>query len=558
MISRLFNRLKTLQRLGVLGLIVLVMVVVTAHIGWRGQKDVLDRMGLLFQDRMLPVQSLQRIAFLLQENWTEVLSALQHDPESKAAPYVGHTLEEHRARFDARREEITNLWLGYTARELSAEERVLANKFEALRNAWVNDVASPAMAAIQSGNYAPETYQHFLVGAREKSAPALEALNALIELQSQLAIADMVASQESFDRQNIYWALQAAIGLLLVAWVGYLIARGITRPLSELGEVIEHLASGDLSRRIVSESRDEVGAALNHVAHCMENLSSTLADIRLASDGISGASIEVSSTAQALSQAASQQAASVEETTATIEQMNASVLQNLDNARVSDGMASQAADQTRQGGTSVRETVKAMHEIAGKIRIIDDIAYQTNLLALNAAIEAARAGEAGRGFAVVAAEVRKLAERSQKAAGEISALADGSVNRAESAGRIMEEIVPAIVKTASLVQEIAAASAEQATGVAQVNTAMNQISQVTQTNASSSEQLAATAEEMSSQAQQLRQMIAFFKLREDAATRVENPSPAPLAEESRPALAPPRSRVVAELTSPSEQHFTRF
>ncbi len=553
MISRLFNRLKTIQRLGVLGLIVLVMVVVTTHIGWRGQKDVLDRMGLLFQDRMLPVQSLQRIAFLLQENWTEVLSALQHDPEGKAAPYVGHTMEEHVARFDARKEEITNLWLGYTARELTPEERVLANQFEALRNAWVGDVAGPAITAIQSGNYAPETYQHFLVGAREKSEPALNTLKELIELQSQLAIEDMVQAQESFDRQNIYWALQAAFGLLLVSWVGYMIARGITRPLGELSEVIEHLATGDLSRRIVSESRDEVGAALNHVAHCMENLSSTLADIRQTSDGISSASMEVSSTAQALSQAAS-----VEETTATIEQMNASVVQNLDNARISDGMASQAADQTRQGGVSVRETVAAMHEIAGKIRIIDDIAYQTNLLALNAAIEAARAGEAGRGFAVVASEVRKLAERSQRAAQEISALADGSVSRAESAGRIMEEIVPAIVKTASLVQEIAAASAEQATGVSQVNTAMNQISQVTQTNASSSEQLAATAEEMSSQAQQLRQMIAFFKLREDEAAGTEDSPPQPVAQEARPALAAPRSRVMAELKSPSEQHFTRF
>jgi methyl-accepting chemotaxis protein len=175
-------------------------------------------------------------------------------------------------------------------------------------------------------------------------------------------------------------------------------------------------------------------------------------------------------------------------------------------------MATKAAGEAHEGGSAVADTVQAMKSIAGKIGIIDDIAYQTNLLALNAAIEAARAGEHGKGFAVVAAEVRKLAERSQVAAQEIGELASGSVQKAERAGTLLGEIVPAIKRTSDLVQEITAASDEQSTGVSQINAAMNQLTQVTQQNAAGAEELAATAEEMSAQAERLREMMAFFHL----------------------------------------------
>ncbi|MDD2760952.1 MAG: methyl-accepting chemotaxis protein, partial [Methylomonas sp.] len=197
---------------------------------------------------------------------------------------------------------------------------------------------------------------------------------------------------------------------------------------------------------------------------------------------------------------------------ASIEQMSASINQNSENAKITDGMAGKASKEAVEGGVAVKQTVEAMKAIAGKIGIIDDIAYQTNMLALNAAIEAARAGDHGKGFAVVAAEVRKLAERSQVAAQEIGHLAESSVNTAETAGKLLDEIVPSIAKTSNLVQEIAAASNEQASGVSQVNTAMAQMNQITQQNASSSEELAATAEEMTAQAEQLQSLMSFFKL----------------------------------------------
>jgi methyl-accepting chemotaxis protein len=200
-----------------------------------------------------------------------------------------------------------------------------------------------------------------------------------------------------------------------------------------------------------------------------------------------------------------------------VEEMSASVGQNAENAKVTESIASKAAQLAGEGGQAVGQTVTAMKSIANKISIIDDIAYQTNLLALNAAIEAARAGTHGRGFAVVAAEVRKLAERSQIAAQEISEVARNSVGLAEKAGSLLTEIVPGILRTSELVQEISAASDEQSSGATQINIAMTQLNQITQQNAASSEELAATAEEMSGQAEQLQELIGFFKVGPTAA-----------------------------------------
>jgi methyl-accepting chemotaxis protein len=236
-----------------------------------------------------------------------------------------------------------------------------------------------------------------------------------------------------------------------------------------------------------------------------------LKSVAITADQLASASNQISSAAQSMSQAATEQAASVEETSASVEQMAASIGQNSDNAKVTDAMATKAATEAVEGGAAVEQTVAAMKQIASKIAIIDDIAFQTNMLALNATIEAARAGEHGKGFAVVAAEVGKLAERSQVAAAEIGDLASGSVATAERAGAL-REIVPAIRKTSDLVQEIAAASAEQTAGAGQINSAMGQMSQTTEQTASYSEELATTAEEMAGQSAQLQQLMQQFTI----------------------------------------------
>ncbi|WP_369933270.1 methyl-accepting chemotaxis protein [Xanthomonas tesorieronis] len=351
------------------------------------------------------------------------------------------------------------------------------------------------------------------------SAASRSASDDVDELMTGLAkMKEANAAAASAETNAIYTngtkVLTAIIvaGVLLGVGLGFFISRSVTKPIGKAVDVANALAEGDLSMLIETTSKDEAGQLLMAMRRMVERLQQVVGEVNASAQTLAGASEEVSATAQSLSQASTEQAAGVEETSASLEQMTASIGQNTDNARITDGMAAQAARETLEGGSAVVATVAAMKQIAQKISIIDDIAYQTNLLALNAAIEAARAGEHGKGFAVVAAEVRKLAERSQVAAQEIGEVAGSSVELAEKAGRLLETIMPNIKKTSDLVQEIAAASQEQSSGVAQINSAVVQLSQTTQQNATASEELAATAEEMSSQASQLQDSMAFFRL----------------------------------------------
>ena len=260
------------------------------------------------------------------------------------------------------------------------------------------------------------------------------------------------------------------------------------------------------------KKRSDNDELMESLAVMVDKLKEVVTEVQSAADNVASGGQEMSSTAQQMSQGATEQAASAEEVSSSMEEMAASIRQNTDNAMQTEKIAIKSAADAKEGGKAVTETVSAMKEIATKISIIEEIARQTNLLALNAAIEAARAGEHGKGFAVVAAEVRKLAERSQKAAGEIAGLSTRSVAVAEQAGEMLNKMLPDIQRTAELVQEIAASSKEQDTGAEQINKAIQQLDQVIQQNASASEEMASTTEELSSQAEQLKSTIAFFTL----------------------------------------------
>ncbi len=390
---------------------------------------------------------------------------------------------------------------------------------------------------------------------RKSQGDYLKSVAALIDFQSNLMKkTGEEANAAVTGAQQMIVAL-SLVSILLALGFAFWITRSITGPLTEAVEVANNLSEGNLNVKIEVHSTDETGQLLTAMQNMVDKLSEIITAVRGNADSLASASEEISATAQSLSQSSSEQAASVEETTASMEQMTASIDQNTENAKVTDGMAGKAAREATEGGEAVNSTVEAMKKIAGKIGIVDDIAYQTNLLALNAAIEAARAGEHGKGFAVVAAEVRKLAERSQVAAQEIGELASSSVSMAERAGKLLEAMVPSINKTSDLVQEIASASSEQASGVGQINSAMGQLNQTTQQNASASEELAATAEEMSSQAEQLQNVMTFFKL-DDAsargATRQAKRAPA-----AKPARATVKKASYVS-TVPNEQDFERF
>lgn len=349
------------------------------------------------------------------------------------------------------------------------------------------------------------------------------------------------------DARNVTLALIVG-AMIAAALLATWITRGITRPVADVVAAAARIAAGDLREPVQVTSRDEVGLLQQAMRDMGEKLAEVIGEVRGGASALGSASAQVSSTAATLSQGTGEQAASVEETTSALEEMGSSITQNAENSRQTELMAKEQADRAEESGRSVLETVAAMRSIAERITIIEEIAYQTNLLALNAAIEAARAGDHGRGFAVVATEVRKLAERAQKAAQEIGSLAGSSVAVAERSGTLIALLVPAIRKTADLVQEVAASSQEQGAGVAQVNKAMGTVDAVTQRNASAAEELSSTSEEMASQAEALQGLMAFFRLADDRGARsLPNLAPrhAPPRADVRPPAALPSPEAAA-------------
>jgi methyl-accepting chemotaxis protein len=339
---------------------------------------------------------------------------------------------------------------------------------------------------------------------------------------------DFSDSNAAYNTILILLAVVSGAILLLSVFFALILSFSISIPLSQLEDFASRIGGGDLAVFVAEKlaaQKDEFGDLTRNLQEMKTRVSAVIANMRDVSASVGSGSRELSSTAQTLSQGASEQASSVEEISSSMEEMTSNIKQNADNAQQTERIAQKSSQAAEEGGRAVSATVSAMKEIASKIGIIEAIARSTNMLALNASIEAARAGEYGKGFAVVASEVGKLAERSQKEAGEISKLSIQSVTIAEQAGATISALIPEIRRTAELVQEISASSNEQNSGAEQINLAIMQLDKVVQQNAAVSEEAAAMSEELAGQAEQMQDTMGFFKIGEDEKKAVESSPP---------------------------------
>jgi len=387
----------------------------------------------------------------------------------------------------------------------------LIGKLNANNDVLIRDLAKNA-----------DGFKNAYISSRELELKTTEiSLNILADIKgiTEVVLDSFTENSETTNRitekSTIYLIISMLVALILGILFSTLISRSITLPITESVEIAKELAAGNLTRKIDTNRKDEIGLLLNSLNLITGSISSVVKDINESAKQIASAGMELNSSSQQLAQGANEQAAASEEIASSMEEMAANVRQSSENAQITGDIAKTSSIGIVEGTNSAKEAILSMKEIANKVTVISDIAFQTNLLALNAAVEAARAGNAGKGFSVVAAEVRKLAERSKLAAIDIEKLAKKTMAISTIAGDKLEKVTPEIQKTAGLVDVIAESSIDQIRGIDQMNAAMGQLNSGTQGAVSNSEKVSASAEELMAQAESLLKIIGFFKISEN-------------------------------------------
>jgi methyl-accepting chemotaxis protein len=497
-----YSNLKISVKLLSAFIIVAIIAGVIGAIGYVELRKIDDASTKLYEKITIPISDLGDISTAFQRqrvNSRDLIDATTMEEKQKFANRIKELREGNNKSVDAFEKTI-----------LTEDGKKLFADYKTLRAAYGAEL-DKVIALVMQGKNAEGAEVIKTTGAKA-SRDLQDQIDKLQEAkmkQAKITDDENGATAKAAGRLIIGFSI---VGVILAIVFGVFIANIISTPLRQGVTFAQAVAAGDLTQTVKLDQTDEIGQLATALNEMVAKLSSVVSDCLSAADNVASGSQELSATAQQLSQGATEQAASAEEISSSMEEMTSSIKQNSDNSSQTEKIAMKSASDAREGGKAVTETVSAMKEIATKISIIEEIARQTNLLALNAAIEAARAGEHGKGFAVVASEVRKLAERSQAAAGEISTLSTRSVQVAEDAGAMLNKMVPDIQKTSELVQEISASSKEQDTGAEQISKAIQQLDSVIQQNASASEEMASTSEELSGQAEQLKDTISFFRI----------------------------------------------
>ena len=509
-----------------------VSVLVIAGIGLAGMSSASKSLKALHDESMARSQLASESVEQTLNNRMQVLLSFQHDPNGELASIHDHPITEHLEAIAANQARANAIHKQLAEGNLSAQERSLLTAVEAARAAWRPKLAA-AIESIRNNDYSATTMAAFLAATRVEGVQVLKTAEALRSYQIEQAHLHYQAAEARYTQA--LWIFAAALLLLVVPSV--LLALALLTRLKggfmTASTALKQIADNDLSHPVPHSGTDEIGCMLQHMEGMRSNLSRAVGNVKTGAGAIASASAQVAAGTLDLSSRTEQQASALEETASATEELSSTVQQNADNAVQANELAGEARRMAQNGGDIVGQMVSTMAEInqsAKKIvdiiSVIDGIAFQTNILALNAAVEAARAGEQGRGFAVVAGEVRSLAGRSAEAAREVQALITDAVNKAEmgnaqaaQAGTSMQEIVSGIQRVAGIVDEIALASREQASGLAQINQAVSHLDGGTQQNAALVERSSAAAAALQQQAHHLAEVADTFRLEEQAGLR---------------------------------------
>ncbi|MBK7657671.1 MAG: MCP four helix bundle domain-containing protein [Betaproteobacteria bacterium] len=499
-----------------------------AFLSLNSVKAEYDKLSENYLPKVLKVQE-------AQDNTNEVARSIRNIAIFKDAKVQGEEIE----RIKQAREANNEIFAKFEKEIVSPRGKQLLKASEETRKGY-SDGLDRTLAAFAAGKDA-EGKELLLNTLRPAQIEYQKSFENLGKFQQELM---KEADQEvdgAISMGKIEMGVVGLVAALLGAFLGWWIARSVTRPLGEAMRVAETIAAGDLTSRIEVTSKDETGRLLESMKKMNENLAKIVGEVRHASDSIATGSSEIANGTQDLSSRTEEQASNLEETAASMEELTATVKQSAESARQANQLAANASAAAASGGKVVSDVVKTMesitsqsHKIAEITNVIDGIAFQTNILALNASVEAARAGEQGRGFAVVAGEVRSLAQRAAQAAKEIKTLIGASVEQIENGGQLvhtagttMDEIVRQVKQVSDLIGEITAASQEEGRGIGQINDAVVQLDQVTQQNAALVEQSAAAADSLKHEAEELAKAVSIFRVNGTGAVVRE---PAPVAK----------------------------